>query len=250
MKFLEMVVQQYKRICMKNIHIIPTDKPSRLHFDSKLFISPKIQLRKSINSIVGGRNIYITSDENVKDSEYGICLNLVKEGFKAEQAVFKMDTEQRYSMEFLGGQEKAQVFKVILTTDQNLIKDSVQPIDNEFLQWFVNNPDCEEVKVKRGKMKLNVDGEEYGFPDMSLYKIIIPEKESKQVCEHDIVTKYGVVECQNCGIEESEILKAKQMYSEEEVYDIVSKTVNQLQLHFSENLKNQIIDELFKQFKK
>jgi hypothetical protein len=33
--------------------------------------------------------------------------------------------------------------------------------------------------VKKGKMKLNDDGEEYGFPDMSLYKIIIP-KEPKQ----------------------------------------------------------------------
>ena len=38
-----------------------------------------------------------------------------------------------------------------------------------------------------------------------------------KVCEHDIVTKYGVAECQNCGIEESEILKAKQMYNEEDM---------------------------------
>ncbi len=38
-----------------------------------------------------------------------------------------------------------------------------------------------------------------------------------KVCDHDIVTKFGIAECQNCGIEESEILKDKQMYSEEDM---------------------------------
>lgn len=32
------------------------------------------------------------------------------------------------------------------------------------------------------------------------------ELKSKQECVHDIVTKFGVAECQNCGMEESEIL--------------------------------------------
>jgi hypothetical protein len=39
--------------------------------------------------------------------------------------------------------------KIILTTDQDLIKDGVQPIDDEFLQWFVKNPSCESVEVKK-----------------------------------------------------------------------------------------------------
>jgi hypothetical protein len=29
--------------------------------------------------------------------------------------------------------------KIILTTDLDLIKDGVQSIDNEFLEWFVKN---------------------------------------------------------------------------------------------------------------
>jgi hypothetical protein len=70
--------------------------------------------------------------------------------------------------------------KIILTTDANLIANGVQEIDEEFLQWFVKNSSCEKVEVKKGKMKLNDDGEEYGFPDMSLYKIIIPKEKSKQ----------------------------------------------------------------------
>jgi flavorubredoxin len=37
--------------------------------------------------------------------------------------------------------------KIILTTDGDLIKDGVQSIDDEFLEWFVENPSCEEVEV-------------------------------------------------------------------------------------------------------
>lgn len=33
----------------------------------------------------------------------------------------------------------------------------------------------------------------------------------KQDCNHDIVIKYGVAECQNCGIEESKILNQNKM---------------------------------------
>ena len=33
----------------------------------------------------------------------------------------------------------------------------------------------------------------------------------KQDCNHDIVIKYGVAECQNCGTEESKILKQNKM---------------------------------------
>jgi hypothetical protein len=35
--------------------------------------------------------------------------------------------------------------KIILTTDQDLIKDGVQAIDDEFLEWFVSNPSCEYI---------------------------------------------------------------------------------------------------------
>ena len=45
------------------------------------------------------------------------------------------------------------------------------------MHWFVKNPSCEEVETAKGKMKLNDDNQEYGFPDMSLYKIIIPKEE-------------------------------------------------------------------------
>ena len=59
--------------------------------------------------------------------------------------------------------------KIILTTDQDLIKDGVQAIDDEFLEWFVKNPNCEFVEVVKGF----ADVTSYGFNFLD-YKIIIP----------------------------------------------------------------------------
>ena len=49
---------------MKNIHVIPTDKPSRL-FYSKEFEFFKIANKYDVWR--EGRNIYITSDEEIKE---------------------------------------------------------------------------------------------------------------------------------------------------------------------------------------
>ena len=54
--------------------------------------------------------------------------------------------------------------KIILTTNKLLIKDGVQPIDDEFLQWFVQNPSCENVKVEPDYDEVRSD----------YYKIVIP----------------------------------------------------------------------------
>jgi hypothetical protein len=134
---------------MKNIHVIPTDNPSRLHFDSELFISPKIQLSKSINSIVEGRNIYITNDEEIKEGDWYYD-DFIKQIIIADNRPIGNDCK-----------------KIILTTDQELIKDSVQAIDDEFLEWFVKNPSCEFVKTERYKTIYHT----------WIYKIIIPKED-------------------------------------------------------------------------
>ena len=54
-----------------------------------------------------------------------------------------------------------------------LIKDGVQAIDDEFLEWFVKNPNCEEIEVVDVR-NLGVYGSYYP------YKINIPKKETKQ----------------------------------------------------------------------
>ena len=61
---------------MKNIHIIPTDKPSRLFItDGKLFNYHKPQQGDGVKII--NQNIYITSDEKFKERDYGLIENEV-----------------------------------------------------------------------------------------------------------------------------------------------------------------------------
>jgi hypothetical protein len=137
---------------MKNIHVLPTEKPSRLFVtDGKLFNYHKPQKGDGIKII--NQNIYITSDEEIKVGDYVIN--------SAASYVF-----QHY---FAEGNLYKECKKIILTTDQDLIDDGVQSIDDEFLEWFVNNPSCEEVEIEDISMQYH----EEGYYE---YKIIIPKE--------------------------------------------------------------------------
>jgi hypothetical protein len=82
-------------------------------------------------------------------------------------------------------------YKVILTTNDLLIKDGVQAIDDEFLEWFVKNPSCEEVDVNYGVLK----------PFQSIdkgYMIHLPDndvlEEPKQLTDLEIAIKLEEIE--------------------------------------------------------
>ena len=74
-----------------------------------------------------GRNIYITSDEEIKFDDY------ITDGYLVWQ--------WKDNSSLLGRK------KIILTTDRDLNKDGVQAIDDDFLEWFVKNPSCTRVEV-------------------------------------------------------------------------------------------------------
>jgi hypothetical protein len=115
---------------MKNIHLIPTDKPSRVSIlnTGKLNFGAKIM--SSSNS--KAQHIYITSDGWIQEGVYQWYLDKVlNEPYNSGGAQYG---------------EKQDV--IILTTDQDLIADGVQDIDDTFLEWFVKNPSCKEVEVK------------------------------------------------------------------------------------------------------
>ena len=136
---------------MKNIHVLPTAKPSRLFkFANELHLdnTPKDYYKKY--------QIYITSDEDIKEGDF-FYLDDMDAMFKCKRT----------------GQAKHDVKKIILTTDPDLIADGVQAIDDEFLEWFVKNPSCEFVSVQKRYSDFTVE------PFIG-YKIIIPQEEPKQ----------------------------------------------------------------------
>jgi hypothetical protein len=146
---------------MKNIHLIPTDKPSRLYeFGGRFNIQDKEQ--ENFRNF----NIYITSDEDLKSVDWALNIE--------ENTIFKPSNDEIYDIKNSEAKYYEYCKKIILTTDQDLIKDGVQAIDDEFLEWFVKNPSCESVEIER---IIIVDT----IPRKSLYdyKIIIPQEEPK-----------------------------------------------------------------------
>jgi hypothetical protein len=143
---------------MKNIHLIPTDKPSRLfNCFGKLEIGDYAATRENLQ--VANQNIYITNDEEIKEGDWVITNN----GLLA-----KVITE--FTWHFINSK------KIILTTDGDLIKDGVQAIDDEFLEWFVKNPSCKQVEVFKDFFQVNQNNPvlKGSTALVESYKIIIP----------------------------------------------------------------------------
>ena len=149
---------------MKNVHVLATDKPSRLiksQDDDFIFLNTNAPDWLKNNLKTTKQHIYITSDEKIKEGDYWINLkfkDVDKCTHRAEVLTFNSEKFQH-------------VKKIILTTDDQLIKDGVQAITDEFLEWFVKNPSCERVEVNKIIWNIVNDFE---------YKIIIPKEEPKQ----------------------------------------------------------------------
>jgi hypothetical protein len=114
---------------------------------------------KNIFKLESG-HIYITSDEEIKEGDCVYCI-----------------TENRLLISNVSYSKLENRFKIILTTDPDLIKNGVQAIDDEFLEWFVNNPSCEEIKLEREH------DDSVPYPKMRFvkpFKIIIPQEKPKQ----------------------------------------------------------------------
>jgi hypothetical protein len=144
---------------MKNIHVLPTKKPSKLIIYSTLLNEFRL-LDEPIEDWKHKKHIYITSTE----------LTLAKKGDWYLGSPCYTELIRCHCDSFPNEKPKVLLNKIILTTDQELIADGVQPIDDGFLEWFVKNPSCEEFEVQ----KWFEDGCFLG------YKIIIPQQKTKQ----------------------------------------------------------------------
>jgi|688.fasta_scaffold457103_2 hypothetical protein len=225
---------------MKNVHILPTDKPSRLagseYITNEQGIDKRVLKFKLWDKLIPNKdlkdigyipqNTYITSEEEIKKGDW----------FSHKQINYlRVSNSNAIPMD---------AKKIILTTDQDLIEDGVQAIDDEFLEWFVKNPSCEWVEVEL-------------FPKFSnnLYGIIIPQGEPKQETLEEAAGNYASKKLQRpitiynplesnvaeyVGFIEGAKWQQERMYSEEE-----------LEVAFFEGRENTLsFNEWFEQFKK
>jgi len=228
---------------MKNIHLQKTDKPSRLKQNK---ITKKISLvNKGIDlTSYTPINIYITSDEEIKEGDW-----ILWEG-KVVKAINTLYWDAK---------------KIILTTDQDLINDGIQAIEDEFLEWFVNNPSCEYVEVKRGYLGMGgfVETNEPVSKDKIEYKIIIPKEEPKQEtleeAAHKMLVDYGIKSMgQSIGVlTVKKLMVDMAQWQQERSYSELELFINEVKdkidsFEYSVNQKSYIseyLDEWFEQFK-
>jgi hypothetical protein len=215
---------------MKNIHLIPTDKPSSLfEIDGHLIINKEQLIQPKYY-----RNIYITNDEDINENDYIIT----KDG-------------RLVQVSYLLSKDLEEASKVILTTDHDLFKDGVQAINDEFHDWFVKNPSCEFVKTK-----LVYDYEEHpelvGNPkeEWSYYNIIIPQEEPnketlEEAGERLFNEVYGGITSVSAFIKGAK-WQAERMYSEEDMEEYSEFCIR----CYQKELPCIIAKDWFEQFKK
>jgi len=263
---------------MKNIHILPTDKPSRLikDFNNKLILN--YNNVKNLRDGYQFQNIYITNDEEIKEGDWVL--------YTRGNRIHCQKLEDKNDVE-LANIEDSGAFKIILTTDSDLIEDGIQAIDNEFLEWFVQNPSCEEVVIE--PIPNNSWGFDLGEPMTLGYKIIIPKEEPKQKQKQHLIEimrgdeELGLYEepkqettLEEFAEKETEIQgwgeyeglseqyaikqafingakwQAERMYSEEDMKSAIEKTIEQCNKTMQESygLLEIDVDYIFEQFKK
>jgi len=132
---------------MKNVYVLPH---SEIGFDPKK-----------------NTNIYITANEKPKLNDWFLDI--------LDNVMFRVTEEDILIAELDGLPFNFK--KIILTTDQDLIKDGIQAIDDEFLEWFVKNPSCEFVEVNDWMD----DKGNIAFNGKTRYQIIIPKEELKNI---------------------------------------------------------------------
>ena len=146
---------------MKNIHIFQTTEPTRLYISIDEY-GEELNLSKRTTQYVHGQHIYITSEKKLeKDVDTWYLDSFLNKPHNSGGAEY--------------GQEQS---VIILTTNKKLIDDGVQAIDNEFLEWYVKNPNCEYVHINY--ICDNVYVSEFLITSTHIeYKTIIPQEETK-----------------------------------------------------------------------
>jgi hypothetical protein len=247
---------------MKNLHLIATEKPSRLK--QEFYFMASYSLSRLPLTWRFAQHIYITNSEEIKEGDFVYSTN---EDYNIQKVPSKKSVKAYRDC----GHYK----KIILTTDVDLITDGVQSIDDEFLEWFVNNPICESVEVtqlcKIGCGKLILNGVNSICCGDKEYKIIIPKEEPKQTDENgkpiiywgglaepkqetlEEVRKYA--ELSYYGDEVEAFVKGakwqqERSYSEEEVLQLLHNYRNQFELYRNIQVLPNEFFEWFEQFKK
>lgn len=189
---------------MKNIFLVPTKSKSNLYEGNLGQPLTETYASANLRKPIG---LYITSGKKAKKGDYAV----------ATQGLWRNIVTK------ITGNPVMDVWEeIILTNDEKLIKDGIQSVPNDFLNWFVENSSCEFVEVEkkmiqhtRGKMIYSLGYE---------YKIILPKLPLKCTCERPNDNT-----CDYCDMQESKQIledareRAKQQKTITDIAEILVK---------------------------
>jgi hypothetical protein len=242
---------------MKNLHKILSNEPTKKG-DIAVGITLKIWDGEG-EAPHHSYDLYITSEEEIKE---GWHLNNVA---GVNKPVY-VKNEDVIPLKKVYGNNVTYLEKIILTTDEKLISDGVQPIPNDFVEWFIDNPKCEEVEVNK---EYHVEIEEIIYEgdfqnvEYVKYKIIIPKEEPKQetieetaarlFTEEKYPTSFETLQKAFVSNAKFNSSKPERMYTEVEVYNILQEAMKdnytcELENHYSGDYRN--LKKWFEQHKK
>ena len=215
---------------MKNIHVIGTNKPSRLQRFFNEDTEYEYELAPKDCQFNNGVHIYVISDEEIRD-------------VRPHKGKWQLEKGQILNKfpDYLTDLSDCKL--VVMTTDPTLIADGVQSIDDKFLEWFVKNPTCEYVEINKDK----------GFEFYEIISMYVKE-EPKQETLDEAAEKYADFSNDyipiSFGDKFNETSKrdfiaganymAEKMYSKEEVMNMFDKFSMYLPLHYEFLVKGQL----------
>jgi hypothetical protein len=170
---------------MKNIHLLPTDKTSNLTIrckTSELMYSYKAFGNMVCYDVIINKNqhLYITNLD--EDSKYYLSGTYIIHNNKIHEVIenkgLYISVKELSHIDIRADLCK----KIVFTTDQDLINNGIQAINDDFLQWFVKNANESGVPFDRCEVEV-IPNSSWGFdttePKLLGYKLIIPQEETK-----------------------------------------------------------------------
>jgi hypothetical protein len=190
---------------MKNIHILPTDKPSRLYFNNNDNCFQLCEVSKKSTPLKINQNIYITNLEEIE-----VDWVIGTEGIWKNTIAKTTGTPITDIWE-----------KIILTDDKKLIADGVQELPEDFYSWFIENQDCEYIEVVKyedNKSPILIKDKTYH------YKITIPQEEPKKCVFCNMYPQLkNTDKCESCYSVIRHFLEQDPMFKDKLLPDIRSE---------------------------
>ena len=192
-------------------------------------------------------NIYITNDEEIKEGDWFIANNGVHKCIRVDNNTSCPFITLNSKGEEIG-HFKTWRTKIILTTDQDLIKDGVQAIGDEFLEWFINNPSCERVEVGYGWIRLTETDNEGYWVSIPNKQFEMQQEEPKQ--EHileEAAEKYSSISFKKQDLYDGFIAGAS--WQQEQILQFLYSEITERRPYSSSKMCEEVI-KFIEQFKK